>query len=403
MYTCIWTVTCPCSDHPITVRPPPAVSDADLGAAGEETLPITSYACQWIQPRKRKESNKQMAGAKFEKHVYGRQCKHTIKSIEDFDPRPPECIGTAQASLGEFLTKMRGKGLGVSALMDPKVRVWKPGCSSDATPEGPPSLPSKEELICRVSAFKESLKVSAERVCEIEKNTRDQSQSPLWYSERQFRLTASFFGEVRRRLPSTPPESLVLRILGLRKFTAKATEWGMEQEPLALEAYVRHQHASGHDGLFACKSGFLISVTHPYLGASPDACVHDPTFEEIFGLAEIKCPYSQRNNTPEEACSGKDLCCTLEQSSTETRLKLKPSHPYYSQVQGQMAIAQRPWCDFIIYTPRGLSVERIHFNQSFWNSELLPKLTSFYDNCVAPEIVSPMHAVGLPVRNLLNL
>ena len=26
--------------------------------------------------------------------------------------------------------------------------------------------------------------------------------------------------------------------------------------------------------------------------------------------------------------------------------------------------------------------------------------TYFYDNCVAPEIVSPVHALGIPVRNL---
>ena len=54
---------------------------------------------------------------------------------------------------------------------------------------------------------------------------------------------------------------------------------------------------------------------------------------------------------------------------------------------------------FVIYTPKGISVERIYFNEHFWD-ELLPKLTDFYDNCVGPEIVSPMHTIGLPVRNL---
>ena len=43
------------------------------------------------------------------------------------------------------------------------------------------------------------------------------------------------------------------------------------------------------------------------------------------------------------------------------------------------------------------AVERIHF---FWDEELLPKLTEFYDNCVGPEIVSPMHSIGLPIRNI---
>ena len=65
-----------------------------------------------------------------------------------------------------------------------------------------------------------------------------------------------------------------------------------------------------------------------------------------------------------------------------------------------MAITQRRWCDFVMYTLRGISVERLYFNEKFWTEELLPKLTEFYDNCVAPEIVSPMHSIGLPVRNL---
>ena len=29
--------------------------------------------------------------------------------------------------------------------------------------------------------------------------------------------------------------------------------------------------------------------------------------------------------------------------------------------------------------------------------------SEFYDNCLAPEIVSPVHALGLPIRNLKNV
>ena len=52
-----------------------------------------------------------------------------------------------------------------------------------------------------------------------------------------------------------------------------------------------------------------------------------------------------------------------------------------------MAIAVRPWCDFVIYTTLGISVERIYFDKAYWDT-LLPKLISFYDNCVAPKVVS---------------
>ena len=33
---------------------------------------------------------------------------------------------------------------------------------------------------------------------------------------------------------------------------------------------------------------------------------------------------------------------------------------------------------------------------------LLPKLCNFYDMCVGPEIVSPKHPYGLPLRDLRN-
>lgn len=139
---------------------------------------------------------------------------------------------------------------------------------------------------------------------------------------------------------------------------------------------MEHQQTCGHQGLVAFRSGLVISETHPFLGASPDACVHDPLWDEPFGLAEIKCPYSQRNRTPEQACTNKGFFCTLENGVS---VKLKRNHPYYSQIQGQLAITQRKWCDFVIYTPKSLSIERIPFDNVFWESELLPKLTAFFD------------------------
>ena len=65
-----------------------------------------------------------------------------------------------------------------------------------------------------------------------------------------------------------------------------------------------------------------------------------------------------------------------------------------------MAIIGRKWCDFVIYTLKCHSVERIYFDQAFWDGELNPKLTDFYEKCVGPEIVSLMHSIGLPVCNL---
>ena len=99
--------------------------------------------------------------------------------------------------------------------------------------------------------------------------------------------------------------------------------------------------------------------------------------------------------SPVEACMKSGFCCRVD--STTGHLVLKENH---AQVQGQMAIGCRPWCNFVVYTNKGINVERVSFNERFWNDKLLAKLISFYDNCVVPEIVSPVHALGIPMRHL---
>lgn len=65
-----------------------------------------------------------------------------------------------------------------------------------------------------------------------------------------------------------------------------------------------------------------------------------------------------------------------------------------------MAIGKRPWCDFVVWTSVDLHIQRIEFDNDFWTQQLLPKLSAFYDFCYAPEIVSPVHVLGLPLRDL---
>ena len=47
---------------------------------------------------------------------------------------------------------------------------------------------------------------------------------------------------------------------------------------------------------------------------------------------------------------------------------------------------------FILSSPHHSS-RGLLFDADFWNNELLPKLI---DNCLAPEIVSPIHVLSIP-------
>ena len=193
----------------VPFRSTPTLPDKD---EDDQPLPITSYACQWKIPQKRKESNVKMSDLRIEKHVYGRD--HVTNPISDFDPRPSQFHGALRLRLPEFLEKVKGKGLGISLIADPSTQVW---CDSTAH-ELTLGLPTKQQLIESVKAFIESLQVSDERIREIERSTREQHRTPLWFDVRRYRLTASLFGDVLRRSPDTPPDALVLRIIEPRQF-----------------------------------------------------------------------------------------------------------------------------------------------------------------------------------------
>ena len=91
--------------------------------------------------------------------------KHQLDPIDDFDPRPPEFHGKFQSRLHDFLEKVKvKKGLGISDPLRCGVVL--------------------RNLVERVSAFIESLRLSDERIREIERSTREQHRSAVWFAAR---------------------------------------------------------------------------------------------------------------------------------------------------------------------------------------------------------------------------
>ena len=149
-----------------------------------------------------------LAEAPFIKHVYGREGKQTIQAIEDFDPQPDHFKGTAPDRLPSLLKKLQGENLCVSLLFDDHYCHWDSSMETAG-----PALPDTMALRKTVAALKTSLAVSEAEIRKIERETKDQRNSPVWHEVRHYRITASLFGYVLRRRPDTPPTSLVLKIL----------------------------------------------------------------------------------------------------------------------------------------------------------------------------------------------
>lgn len=67
--------------------------------------------------------------------------------------------------------------------------------------------------------------------------------------------------------------------------------------------------------------------------------------------------------------------------------KMKETHPYYYQVPGQMHIAKKDFCLFMLWTPYGSKIIRILKDDKFWHEKMENKLRRFYEDCIIPEIV----------------
>ena len=66
---------------------------------------------------------------------------------------------------------------------------------------------------------------------------------------------------------------------------------------------------------------------------------------------------------------------------------LSLKHDYYIQIQGQMTICNREYCDFVCWTPKGMHVERISFDPSVFH-KIKPSLDRFFLSFVLPELLT---------------
>lgn len=115
---------------------------------------------------------------------------------------------------------------------------------------------------------------------------------------------------VAERLTNTSPDSYI----------NAAMEWGLEQEQFAVMAYEAKKE------VLTDRTGFWLHPEIKWLGVSPDRLVGED------GLVEVKCP------------------------NTTTHLDYifagaVPSD-YVKQIQSQLWVTGREWCDFISFDPR---------------------------------------------------
>lgn len=240
-------------------------------------------------------------------------------------------------------------------------------------------IPTIEELIFsedfltlatdaeQVNFIKLKVATDAETARKISLVTAGQRNNPMWHLIRKGRLTASNFGSVLTAKRTTP--SLIKRLLGEYDISrVKAVAWGVTNEPEAVKAFQAQTNLQVVEtGVWLHESGVL--------GASPDGLVGQDH------VLEIKCPYTQRNQSLDDALAHKTFC--LEKKSGI--YYLKRDHAYWHQVQGQMYLTQRMLCYFVVWTTTWCIIIEIPKDPAW--AVNLNKLTDFYFSQIFPKIV----------------
>jgi len=184
-----------------------------------------------------------------------------------------------------------------------------------------------------------------------------QQLTPEWHELRLGTVTASRFSSVlaggKGKTRKTFMYGLVNEIrnrIPIETKTTVAMQRGTEIEPLAREAYI------ASTDLPVIEVGFVELTEN--IGCSPDGLVGTE------GLLEIKCP----NTTTH-----------IETIDTEII-------GYKAQIQGQLWVTGRKWCDFVTFDPRHdepFWCKRIFRDEEYILGTLEPRITKFVAEMLA--------------------
>ena len=248
---------------------------------------------------------------------------------------------------------------------------------------------SYEELLTLVLDLPREV-VTPSMAANVEVLTRHQSKSQEWFRYRAGRITASRYRQVLHTYIQKPSFSLLKAVCYPESFSFKvpATLWGCQHEQDAIQQY--KSQAISHTDISITSCGFHICLTHPFLGASPDALVQCECCGQ--GVVEVKCPYCGRDKTILETSEMQPRFC-LETIGDQQRLKT--DHTYYWQCQLQMLCTGRSYCDFVVWTNADIHVERIGYDKALVESTI-PDVKEFHTKCILPELLgkwfSRLHA-----------
>ena len=196
----------------------------------------------------------------------------------------------------------------------------KPSQQRDVESNLPPLLTSlydpkhtqctSHELVKILEVVQETINYTLDEISFVEKCTRGQSRSTLWFDYRIGCLTASMFGQIAKCTERVFPMSLVKSIMQYTSVNPNipSLKWGRLNEVSAKQEYVQLMK-SDHQNFSLPDNGLVISKNYPNLGASPDGIIDCSCCGS--GIIEVKCPYKYRDVNPWQIKQMESCLCQL--------------------------------------------------------------------------------------------
>ncbi|KAJ8889269.1 hypothetical protein PR048_008767 [Dryococelus australis] len=222
---------------------------------------------------------------------------------------------------------------------------------------------SENELKEHKYEFLVRLCLSKEQRDQLERNTRQQNESPKELEEKRKRMTASNFGKICKRRPTTSCKILVRDLLYGTMKSTQAMLYGPFHEELALKA------AEQTIGRELNKCGMFVDNEYTYIAATPGLT------SDGKGLVEIKFPLKIANIHPKQAAKDGMLEYL---KVTDDRIEINRRHSYHYQIQGQLRVTGKEYCLFGVWSSKGIEVLEIHRDEDFWKKDIEPYLIRFY-------------------------
>lgn len=96
-------------------------------------------------------------------------------------------------------------------------------------------------------------------------------------------------------------------------------------------------------------------------------------------LIEIKCPYSVCETIP----TAENLNYL---TNVDSKVQLRKTHGYYTQIQGQLALTGKTFAWFYVYTHHGDHIEKIEFDKEHW-AKVKDNLVFLWNTYLGPELL----------------